>query len=1100
MRSVQNQKTSIEEKSPVQWKPIVMLSLFTIGLLLLISIYYQSKKSRTFAEQKDNLSSIAILKLKQIEYWHRERIGDALVIKENEPLINEIYQFYAKRDPSLKNELVSWITALRNQYDYSSVLLIDTTLSVRMASSDTLASARVEIKNEFEQMKKNHSIYLTDMKLDAVSDSVYLDLLVPLIHKNRDRSEFFGVIVLRIDPSRTLFPLIRLWPTTSKSSETLILRRQGDSVIFLNELRHKSNTALKLLLPLSNKSLLASKAVRGQTGLVNGVDYRNEPVVGYVAAIPGFSWFIVTKTDIAELLAPVKKYFAFSLMISILILIINITLFFNWRKNQRIKASLRKLATEERINEIEEKFYTAFSRSPVSTAISFQSNNKFIEVNDTFSRDFEYTREEVIGKTPLELNFWFDDSDRTWILNEMASAGYISGKVTRLRSKTGKLVYGLVSISLIHVKNELCYLITVVNITESKLSEQHLLESEKLFRNLFENMLNGFAYCKMLHEEGKLLDFVYINVNKAFSKLTGLENVVGKKASEAIPGIQEADYELLERYLRVAVTGNPETFETYVESMQMWYVISVYCPERDYFVAVFDVITERKKVEASLRESEDKFKYIFDHSVIGKSITLPTGEVQVNKAFCEMMGYTSLELSKMKWPDFTHPDDIELTQNTINSILGGENSFRFTKRYIRKDGSVLWADVSSALRYDTNGKPLYFMTSVNDITERMRAEEILRNDEKRLRDIIEALPQLFWTCLPDGTCDYLSIQWVEYTGIPESEQLGFAWLAQIHPDDRDGTVSEWNKKVKSGETFDIEFRIRRHDGIYHWFHTRAVPIRDSDGIISKWLGSNTDIDTIRKAEEQLINYNKNLEQSVIQRTAQLEMANKELEAFSYSVSHDLRAPLRAVHGFTKILREDYDKILDDEGKRICGIISSSASQMSELIDDLLSFSRIGRSSLNTSLLNMKQMASSTVDEMSVLKDWKDINFLIEDIDSTYGDPSLIKHVWNNLISNAIKYSSKVAAPEIKISSRKTGDSIIYEVKDNGVGFDMKYANKLFGVFQRLHSESEFEGNGVGLAIVQRIISKHGGSVWAEAEIGKGAAFSFSLPIIDQNSK
>jgi PAS domain S-box-containing protein len=1084
-----------EEKSFVPRKPVLIFSLTTVGLILLISIYYHSQKTRIFAEQKDNLSSIAILKLRQIETWHDERIGDASIIKADEPLINKIYQFYTKSDTSSKNELGSWITALRIQYDYSNVILLDTAVTIKMANSNLGATENKELAKEIEQIPADHQIYMTDMMRDSHIDSVYLDLLVPIFHKNKNKSEFFGVIVLRINPSKKLFPLINLWPTSSKSSETLILRREGDSVMYLNELRHKSNTALKLLLPLSNKSLLATQAIKGEQGLVTGVDYRNIPVVGYVTAIPGFSWFMVNKTDEAELLVPVKRYFILSLLILILILILNTIIFRNWSNNQRTKASLHKRATDTQIHELEERFYTAFHRSPVSVAIALQGNNRFIEVNDTFTRDMEYTREEVIGKTPQELGFWFDDSERVWIKKEIAEKGNIFGKVLKLRSKSGKVIYGLTSISVILVKGEPCSLITVVNVTESKKSEQQLLESEKVFSNLFENMLNGFAFCKMIHEDGDLLDFEYINVNKAFSNLTGLNNVEGKRVSHVIPGIQKSDNELLKRYYRVAETGMPETFETYVESLQMWFLVSVYSPQKGYFVAVFDVITERKKVEASLRESEDKFKYVFDHSVIGKSITMPTGEVSVNKAFCDMMGFTSDELSNLKWQDFTHPDDIELTQNTINTILEGKNEFvRFIKRYIKKDGSILWADVSSALRFDTNGKPLYFMTSVNDISERMHAEEILRNDEKKLREIIEALPQLFWTCRPDGTCDYLSRQWVEYTGIPESANLGFKWIEQLHTDDKDKAISEWTKRIKRVETFDLEFRIRRNDGDYHWFKSRAVPIRNNDGAVIKWLGSNTDIDSIRKAEAQLIDYNKNLEISVIQRTEQLEHANKELEAFSYSVSHDLRAPLRAVHGFSKILLEDYDNILDDEGKRICGVISSSASQMSELIDDLLSFSRIGRSSLSPASLNMKKMVISSADELTNHEQRKYIKFSIGNISNAYGDQNLIKHVWNNLISNAIKYSSKVESPEVTISSRNTDDSVIFEVKDNGVGFDMRYADKLFGVFQRLHSENEFEGNGVGLAIVQRIISRHGGKVWADAEIGKGATFSFSLPV------
>jgi PAS domain S-box-containing protein len=406
----------------------------------------------------------------------------------------------------------------------------------------------------------------------------------------------------------------------------------------------------------------------------------------------------------------------------------------------------------------------------------------------------------------------------------------------------------------------------------------------------------------------------------------------------------------------------------------------------------------------------------------------------------------------------------------------------------------MWADVSTSLRYDKDNKPLYFMTTVNDITDLKLAEEVLRNDEKRFRELIEALPQLYWTCRVDGPCDYLSRQWVKYTGIPESDQLGYGWLEQLHPEDREKTITAWAEKVKNGTSFDIEFRIRRYDGEYHWFKTRAVPIHDSEGRLIRWLGSNTDIDSIRKAEDQLRNYSKDLEQRVILRTEQLEAANKELEAFSYSVSHDLRAPLRSVHGFTKILLEDYEPILDDEGKRICQIISSSATQMGKLIDDLLSFSRIGRTNMNPSMLDMRSLAKAAYEEISSSDQKLRTKLKLGKLHKVFGDANLLRIIWNNLISNAIKYSSKEKISEIGIKSQIKYDSIVYSIKDNGVGFDMDYKHKLFGVFQRLHSEAEFEGNGVGLAIVQRIILKHGGKVWAEGEVGKGATFYFSLPI------
>ena len=210
--------------------------------------------------------------------------------------------------------------------------------------------------------------------------------------------------------------------------------------------------------------------------------------------------------------------------------------------------------------------------------------------------------------------------------------------------------------------------------------------------------------------------------------------------------------------------------------------------------------------------------------------------------------------------------------------------------------------------------------------------------------------------------------------------------------------------------------------------------------------------------------------------------------------------MRSVHGFTKILIEDYESKLDVEGKRICGIISSSATQMGELIDDLLSFSRIGRSNLNPSLLDMKKMAGLLFEGMTSPSERGRIKLKIGKLHQAFGDVTLLGQVWINLISNAIKYSSNEISSEILIRSRLEGEMITYFVNDNGVGFDMQYAHKLFGVFQRLHSEAEFEGNGVGLAIVQRIILKHGGKVWAEGEVGKGATFYFSLPADGVRSK
>jgi len=254
-----------------------------------------------------------------------------------------------------------------------------------------------------------------------------------------------------------------------------------------------------------------------------------------------------------------------------------------------------------------------------------------------------------------------------------------------------------------------------------------------------------------------------------------------------------------------------------------------------------------------------------------------------------------------------------------------------------------------------------------------------------------------------------------------------------------------------------------------------------------------DISARYQAEEEFNKLNMNLEERVIERTSQLEIANSELQAFAYSVSHDLRAPLRAIDGFSKFVLEDYGSKLDEEGQRLLGLIRSNTQKMDRLITDILALSRVTRSEHKKSRVDMTKMAVSMFNEAVLPEIQGKLNFIIDNLPEGYADPTYIKQVWLNLISNAIKFSSLNMNPEIRIGGYQEEGSNVYYIRDNGVGFNPEYGYKLFGVFQRLHKANEFEGTGVGLAIVERIIHRHSGKVWAEGKEGKGATFYFSLP-------
>ena len=253
---------------------------------------------------------------------------------------------------------------------------------------------------------------------------------------------------------------------------------------------------------------------------------------------------------------------------------------------------------------------------------------------------------------------------------------------------------------------------------------------------------------------------------------------------------------------------------------------------------------------------------------------------------------------------------------------------------------------------------------------------------------------------------------------------------------------------------------------------------------------------LKHAEDDIRKLNDELEQKVIERTAQLESVNKELGSFSYTVSHDLRAPIRAINGYTRILVEDYSEKFDSEGTKVLDSIIHNSKKMGELIDDLLAFSKLGRKQVTVSEINMTALVKLVREEL-LFEDGENIpEFNVNVLPPGKGDQSLIKQVWINLISNAIKYSKYKQKTSIEIGAYEKDNLIVYYVKDYGAGFDMQYYDKLFGVFQRLHSQEEFEGTGIGLAIVQKIVHRHNGTVWAESKLNEGACFYFSLPNIN----
>lgn len=418
----------------------------------------------------------------------------------------------------------------------------------------------------------------------------------------------------------------------------------------------------------------------------------------------------------------------------------------------------------------------------------------------------------------------------------------------------------------------------------------------------------------------------------------------------------------------------------------------------------------------------------------------------------------------------------------------------------RKDGSAFPAEISLSPLETEEG--LVVTAIIRDISERKRMEEALHEalhgKEAHLRLLIDQMPAVLWST--DTQLRFTSSlgAGLARLNLQPNQVVGMSLFEYFGTDDPEFAPIAAHRRALQGLSSHYEFEWQGRI-----FQSHVEPFRNIDGAITGTLGLALDITERKRAEEEIRRLNEELEQRVIERTAQLEAANKELEAFSYSVSHDLRAPLRAMDGFSRILLEEHGRQFSDEAQRYLQIVRSSAQQMGQLVDDLLAFSRLSRQPLKKQAVAPAELVHQALAELRPDQDGRRVEIIVGDLPMCQADPSLLKQVFINLLSNALKFTRRREVAVIEVGSLEGTDdrqefvvrhpsSVIYYVKDNGVGFDMRYAHKLFGVFQRLHRAEEYEGTGVGLAIVQRIIHRHGGRIWAEAEVDQGATFYFTL--------
>lgn len=444
---------------------------------------------------------------------------------------------------------------------------------------------------------------------------------------------------------------------------------------------------------------------------------------------------------------------------------------------------------------------------------------------------------------------------------------------------------------------------------------------------------------------------------------------------------------------------------------------------------------------------------------------------------------------------FTHPDDKEKVINHFTDSIKHAGTSVLEHRIVTPDGIVKIVEEHWRVYHDAQGQPIRATGTCQDITRRKRDEHIIKESAANLIAIVENIDAQIYSL--DTDLNYLTFNSLlkktihGLFGVEVQAGSNIAvMLAKLEAEDAEEWMAYYREALKGKP---VHFIKEINVGDDHYYSSISInPIMENETVIGlSCLVRDITRETL--AQIEIIALNETLETKVKERTAQLQMVNKELEAFSYTVSHDLQAPLRSLCNFSNILLNGYADKLDADGKEFLKIIDASATRMNDLIRDLLAFSKLGKAAMAKKAVNMQELVNIVL--YGIRLEGKSLNTKIKlnKLGSAQSDPALVKQVWANLISNAIKYSSKKENPEIEIGMKEVMGENVYYVTDNGVGFDMKYSDKLFKVFQRLHGQADFEGTGVGLATVERIINRHGGRIWGEGKVDEGASFYFTLP-------
>jgi PAS domain S-box-containing protein len=935
--------------------PVTLLLIFvalTAGIISAGYTYYLNYEKHYRAEFEHQLTAIADLKTDELVQWRQERMGDGAVFYRNDNFTGLVRRYWeTPEDEDARGRLQRWLEQIRSAHQYDQVLLLDAQGVIRSSFPVTSEPVAHHLVGQAPEIMRAGRVTFLDFHRDEPDGPIHLAVVVPILD-DQDGGRPLGLLVLRIDPETYLFPFIQRWPTPSRTAETLLVRREGSDVVYLNDLRFRKNVALNLRLPLENKELPATAAALGRKGIMEGVDYRGESVLADVCAIPDSPWFLVAKLDLAEVEGRLtERLWEVIVLVGVMLLATAAGLGFIWRRQSA-------------------RFY----------------------------------QERL----------------------EAAEA---------------------------------------------------LRASEELYHRTLDGMAEGFQIV------GRDWRYLYVNDAAARHARRAKEELLGQTMMQAYPGIEGTPmFAALRRCMEQRTPDRIENEFAYPDGSKAWFELGIQPAAEGVSIISLD-ITERKRAEEALRESEQKFRATFDLAAAGITHVAPDGKwIEVNHRMCEIMGYSREELLRKSFPELTHPEDLDTDLELHQRLLAGEvPAYSLEKRYRRRDGSMVWANLTVSLVRAPSGAPSYFISVVEDITEKKRAEAEQAATQRHYRELFDnvAIALLRTTPGPEGGFIDANPAMVEMLEADNREQLMALHPSEIYYDPSQRRIVT-DAIIAKGFIKGEEVRFKTLKGRPIWCRITAVKKTDANGQVY-FDNSMEDITDKKLMEAQL---KKTLED--------LERSNRELEQFAYVASHDLQEPLRMVGSFVQLLQKRYQGKLDSDADEFIQYAVDGANRMKTMIQDLLTFSRVGTRGKPPENLDVNVVLGEALANLRTAIEESHAVITNEALPEIRGDESQMVMLLQNLIGNAIKFRGD-GPPRVHVSAHREDDQWVFAVRDTGIGIEPQFADRIFVIFQRLHGREEYQGTGIGLAICKKIVERHGGKIWVESKFGEGSTFYFSLP-------